>query len=81
MPVVVGSELFCGRRGSGSGARSLGLLQEGPARSHSLGGESYWVDGIIQLQGKATIDGPYDKMYRFEMFPWSTPPIPIGRTI
>jgi len=58
-----------------------GLLQEGPARSHSLGGESYWVDGIIQLQGKATIDGPYDKMYRFEMFPWSTPPIPIGRTI
>jgi hypothetical protein len=57
------------------------LLQEGPARVQSLGGESYWLDGLIQLQGKTSTDGSFDKAYALEMFPWRTPPISIGRPI
>lgn len=57
------------------------LMAMGRARSHRFGTESYWLDGVIQLQGKTVPAGPVNRAFGREVYPWRTAAIPVGRKV
>jgi hypothetical protein len=57
------------------------LLAKGVARTHVIGGVSYWLDGVVQLQGRLERTEYSTTAYTREVFPWRTPEIPVGRNL
>ncbi len=57
------------------------LMKQGIPQSHLLKGQAFWLDGVVQLQGKIFPNAPGEEAFRVEMFPWRTAPIPVGRQI
>jgi hypothetical protein len=55
------------------------LMTEDAAHSIDLGPQSYWIDGVIQLQGKLEPHRDVWKAFTMEAFPWRSAPIPVTR--
>jgi hypothetical protein len=55
------------------------LMVTGAAGSRELGRHTFWIDGVIQLQGKPGSSGNYHKHYLREMYPWKTSLIPVQK--
>jgi hypothetical protein len=57
------------------------FLRDRSARSISLAGHRFWIDGLIQLQGKPVPDQAEDEAFRRIVFPWKTSPISVGSPV
>jgi hypothetical protein len=57
------------------------LMRLGRGRSHCIGTDEFWLDGVIQLQGKVPPNGSGTTAFSREVFPWTTGPIPVGRNL
>jgi hypothetical protein len=57
------------------------LLAPGGAQSRVLGGCHYWLDGVIQLQGRLGSADANPRSYVREVYPWKTALIPVTQPV